>query len=293
MMLEFYNELQSGNGPVYLKLNHLHENTISEIESILHKVERPSRGQFHANRGTNYRNDLIEMHVSEIGFCSGHSASGVFVDEFARTTVDGVYAAGDMASVPHSYMLGAFTNGSVAGEHAAEYAANIELADYDPEDVVRERERVLAPTRRDDGIPPNQIEYKTRRFVNDYLQPPKVPQKYRLAQARFAEIRNDLETSMIARNSHELLRSLEASSILDCADMAACASLFRTESRWGLYHLRTDYARRDDDNWFCHTLLSKKDGAMICEKRGVDPYIVPIEDDEKDLYNQQRIEASA
>ena len=61
------------------------------------------------------------MHISEIGFCSGHSASGVFVDEFARTTVPGLYAAGDMASVPHNYMLGAFTNGSVAGEDAMDY----------------------------------------------------------------------------------------------------------------------------------------------------------------------------
>ncbi len=41
MMLEFYNELLSGKGPVFLQLNHLHEKTIEEIESTLHKVERP------------------------------------------------------------------------------------------------------------------------------------------------------------------------------------------------------------------------------------------------------------
>ena len=32
--------------------------------------------------------------------------------------MQGLYAAGDMASVPHNYMLGAFTNGAVAGEDA-------------------------------------------------------------------------------------------------------------------------------------------------------------------------------
>jgi succinate dehydrogenase/fumarate reductase flavoprotein subunit len=293
MMLEFYRELQSGKGPVFLKLNHLHENTIAEIETILHKVERPSRGQFHDGRGTDYRSEMIEMHISEIGFCSGHSASGVFVDEFARTTVPGLYAAGDMASVPHSYMLGAFTNGSIAGEHASDYSKDVELADIDAEDIARERDRVLAPTKREDGIPPNQIEYKTRRFVNDYLQPPKVPRKYELAQARFAEVREDLETGMMAGNSHELLRALEASSILDCADMAAAASLFRAESRWGLYHLRSDYAGRDDDNWFCHTLLGKTDGRMTCEKRAIDPYIVPIADEEKDIYYRQRVRVGA
>jgi succinate dehydrogenase/fumarate reductase flavoprotein subunit len=289
MMLEFYRELQSGNGPVFLKLNHLHENTISEIESILHKVERPSRGTFHQGRGTDYRESMVEMHISEIGFCSGHSASGVFVDEFARTTLEGLYAAGDMASVPHSYMLGAFTNGSIAGEHASGYAKDVDLAEIDAEDIGRERDRVLAPAKRTDGIPPHQIEYKTRRLVNDYLQPPKVPRKYELAQARFAEIREDLEQGMVATNAHQLLRALEASSILDCADMAAAASLFRTESRWGLYHLRSDYAGRDDENWLCHTLLGKSNGRMTCEKRAVDPYIVPITNEEKDIYYRQRV----
>ncbi|MBC8050923.1 MAG: fumarate reductase/succinate dehydrogenase flavoprotein subunit [Chitinophagales bacterium] len=293
MMLEFFNELQSGKGPVFLKLNHLHEDTIAEIEATLHKVERPTRGLFQEGRGGDYRRDMIEMHISEIGFCSGHSASGVFVDDFARTTVPGLYAAGDMASVPHNYMLGAFTNGAVAGEDAADYASNVDFASFDAGEVEREKARVLAPTKREDGIPPNQIEYKTRRLVNDYLQPPKVTRKYTLAQARFAEARDDLENRMIARNAHELMRALEAHSILDCADMAAFASLYRTESRWGLYHLRLDHPEKDDENWFCHTLLSKKNGRMTCEKRDVDPYIVPIAEEERGLYDQQRVRATA
>ncbi len=170
---------------------------------------------------------------------------------------------------------------------------NMILHHYDEEQVIMEKERVLAPTKRDDGIPPNQIEYKTRRIVNDYLQPPKVTRKFELGQQRFAETREDMENSMMARDSHELMRALEAMSIMDCADMAAHSSLYRTESRWGLYHNRTDYPEKDNENWFCHTLLSKKDGKMFSEKRDVEPYIVPIADDEKDLYDKQRIQASA
>src|SRR5580700_5516283 len=221
MMLEFFRELQSGKGPVFLKLDHLHDKTIGEIENTLHRVERPTRGVFHEGRGTNYRSEMIEMHISEIGLCSGHSASGVFVDEFARTTVPGLYAAGDMASVPHNYMLGAFTNGSVAGEDAMDFAVATDFATFDPADIAEEQARVLAPTKREDGIPPNQIEYKARRLVNDYLQPPKVTRKFELGQQRLAEVREDLEDRMIARNAHELLRALETASILDCADMAA------------------------------------------------------------------------
>jgi succinate dehydrogenase/fumarate reductase flavoprotein subunit len=293
MMLEFYNELQSGKGPVFLQLKHLHEKTIEEIESTLHKVERPTRGLFQQGRGVDYRHESIEMHISEIGFCSGHSASGVFVDDFARTTVPGLYAAGDMASVPHNYMLGAFTNGSVAGISAMEFADNHDFAEFDAADVAAERDRVMAPTKREDGIPPNQLEYKTRRLVNDYLQPPKVTRKFELGARRLAEVRQDAQERMIARNAHELLRALEAQSILDCADMAVHASLFREESRWGLYHLRTDFPEKDNENWFCHTLLSKQDGKMVSEKREVEPYIVPIADDEKDLYDKQRIAVGA
>jgi succinate dehydrogenase/fumarate reductase flavoprotein subunit len=293
MMQEFYDELQSGNGPVFLKLDHLAEETVSEIERILHTVERPTRGDFHEGRGTDYRKRMVEMHISEIGFCSGHSASGVFVDEFARTTLTGLYAAGDMANVPHNYMLGAFTNGAFAGEHAAGFVEDVDFAAVDEAQIEAERARVLAPTRREDGVPPNQVEYKTRRMVNDYLQPPKVTRKMELGQERLAEIREDMETAMVCRDAHELMRGLEATSILDCADMAAAASLNRTESRWGLYHNRVEYPDRDEQNWRCHTLLSRQDGVVRIEKRAIAPYLVEIADDEKDAYYRQRVGASA
>ncbi|HEY8006489.1 MAG TPA: fumarate reductase/succinate dehydrogenase flavoprotein subunit [Methylocella sp.] len=289
MMLEFRKELDGGKGPVFLKLDHLAEETISEVETILHNVERPSRGLFHAGRGNDYRRDMVEMHISEIGFCSGHSASGVWVDEHARTTVPGLYAAGDMASVPHNYMLGAFVNGAIAGEDAAVLASTTALADYDPRDVETERARVRVPLNNEDGLPPNQVEYKIRRFVNDYLQPPKVTRKYEIAQRRFAEIRADLPR-LVARDPHELMRALEVHSILDCADMAAAASLYRTESRWGLYHYRLDHPEQDDANWFCHVQLFKDDdGEIACRKRAVDPYVVPVEATEKNAYHRLRI----
>jgi succinate dehydrogenase/fumarate reductase flavoprotein subunit len=170
---------------------------------------------------------------------------------------------------------------------------DVDFADYDPADVVAEQERVLAPTRREDGIPPNQIEYKTRRLANDYLQPPKVTRKMELAQQRLAEVREDLTMAMYVRDSHELMRALEAQSILDCADMAAAASLYRTESRWGLYHNRVEYPGRDDTNWFCHSILTKGvDGAPTLTKKPVAQYIVGIDDHERDAYYRQRIPSS-
>src|SRR5690554_1139307 len=177
MMWEFHQELEGGNGPVFLKLDHLAEETIQTIEEILHGNERPSRGQFHAGRGTDYRTSIVEMHISEIGFCSGHSASGVWVNEKAETSVKGLYAAGDMAAVPHNYMLGAFTYGWFAGSNAAAYIAWRDFTPVDVGQVEREKVRVYAPLNREHGLPPAQVEYKLRRMVNDYLQPPKVTKK--------------------------------------------------------------------------------------------------------------------
>ncbi|MES1998864.1 MAG: fumarate reductase/succinate dehydrogenase flavoprotein subunit [Pseudomonadota bacterium] len=289
MMMEFYKELEGGNGPVFLKMDHLAEETISTIEEILHTNERPSRGRFHEGRGLDYRSGMVEMHISEIGLCSGHSGSGVWVNERAETTVPGLYAAGDLACVPHNYMLGAFVYGKLAGESAAEYCADHPLPPVDNKQVEAERKRVWGPLDVVDGLPPSQVEYKLRRMVNDYLQPPKVTRKMEIGLQRFAEIQADL-SRLSAANPHELMRALEIHAIRDCAEMAAQASLFRKESRWGLYHYRVDYPEKNDADWFVHVQVKKgANGEMTCFTRPIEPYIVALDEEEKTAYQKLRI----
>nr|WP_205856870.1 fumarate reductase/succinate dehydrogenase flavoprotein subunit [Phytoactinopolyspora endophytica] len=281
MMAEVKRELDSARGPIYLKLRHLPDATISEIEGILHTTERPTRGTFHAGRGTDYRTGDVEMHISEIGLCSGHSASGVWVDEHAATTVPGLYAAGDMACVPHNYMIGAFVYGDIAGEHATAFAASTDRPSLPEDQVAAAHELIYRPLSNPDGPPQQQVEYKLRRFVNDYLQPPKSERYLSLGVEAFERMRGDI-AQMGAHTPHELMRCAEVTFIRDCAEMAAKASLRRTESRWGLYHQRDDWPARDDGDWFCHLNLHKSDGGqngdgqMAFRTRPVAPYIVPV-----------------
>ncbi|MEV4327855.1 fumarate reductase/succinate dehydrogenase flavoprotein subunit [Microbispora rosea] len=275
MMAEVAGEIASARGPIYLKTSHLPDETLTALENILHTTERPTRGTFHAGRGHDYRTHDVEMHISEIGLCGGHSASGVWVDENGATTVPGLYAAGDLACVPHNYMIGAFVFGDLAGAHAAEHHRT---PDGLPEDQIADaHELIYRPLRHPDGPPQQQVEYKLRRFVNDYVAPPKTARKLDIALETFERMRDEI-AGMGARTPHELMRCAEVTFIRDCAEMAARSSLLRTESRWGLYHDRADLPRRDDDEWLYHLNLRKNPaGAMEFVKRPVEPYLVPVE----------------
>ncbi|MFF3598243.1 fumarate reductase/succinate dehydrogenase flavoprotein subunit [Kitasatospora indigofera] len=276
MMAEFAAELESDRGPVYLRTTHLPEESVQALESILHTTERPSRGTFHAGRGHDYRTHDVEMHISEIGLCGGHSASGVWVDENAATTVPGLYAAGDLACVPHNYMIGAFVFGDLAGTHATAHLP-AERAELPADQVKEAHELVYRPLRNPDGPPQPQVEYKLRRFVNDYVAPPKTGSRLSVALEHFERMRGEI-AGMGARTPHELMRAVEVDFIRDCAELAARSSLARTESRWGLYHERIDHPGKDDESWFSHLNVRKHpSGAMEFLTRPVAPYLVPVE----------------
>nr|WP_096215263.1 fumarate reductase/succinate dehydrogenase flavoprotein subunit [Streptomyces sp. 2323.1] len=276
MMAEFAAEVASARGPVYLKLSHLPEESVAALETILHTTERPTRGTFHAGRGHDYRTHDVEMHISEIGLCGGHSASGVRVDDRARTTVPGLYAAGDLACVPHNYMIGAFVFGDLAGEDAAQF--RVYEGELPADQVRAAHELIYRPLRSPDGPPQPQVEYKLRRFVNDYVAPPKSGARLSLAVEHFTRMHTDI-AAMGARTPHELMRCAEVTFIRDCAEMAARSSLARTESRWGLYHARTDHPKSNDRDWLHHLDLRKSaTGAMEFTARPVAPYLVPVDE---------------
>jgi len=301
MMAEVAREIASARGPVYLKLTHLPEETLSALEGILHTTERPTRETFHAGRGHDYRTHDVEMHISEIGLCGGHSSSGVWVDENAATTVPGLYAAGDLACVPHNYMIGAFVFGDLAGAAASTWAAAATStsaaaaassaaaaassdavaavaasAGLPPDQVAEARELIYRPLRHPDGPPQPQVEYKLRRFVNDYVAPPKTQAKLSIALEALGRMSEEI-ARMGARTPHELMRCAEVVSIRDCAELAVRASLARTESRWGLYHDRADHPGRDDAEWFWHLNIRRgADGNPELVKRAVAPYLVPV-----------------
>jgi succinate dehydrogenase/fumarate reductase flavoprotein subunit len=206
--------------------------------------------------------------------------------------VPGLYAAGDMACVPHNYLLGALTYGKLCAQHALDYIANVgESTALDDQNaqIAAESERIFAPLSRPNGIPHHQYEYKVRRLVNDYLQPPKSSHRLQAGLNFFMRASEELN-EVGAHTPHDLMRVMEGHFIRDCAEMAARASMYRTESRWGLYHYRQDYPQLDNERWFVHVNLKQDEhGAMAMLERPIEPYIVPLDAAELREYHNLRI----
>jgi len=274
MFLAVWKELQEGRGPVYLKMDHLPEETVQGLEKILWGTERTVRGLFHKQRNEDYRCwDSVEQGLEEISLCSGHSGSGILVNKDTETTVPGLFAAGDCAAVPHQYLTGAFVFGAIAGEKAAAYARSSKARK--PEvDLKQAREDFFKPLRKETGLPVEQVEIKIRTRISQYLTPPKSdPLMQKMLWWVDRMRREDLDAIKVV-DYHDLIKVKEVKSIIDCAEMAARASLFRTESRWGLSHFRLAYPKRDPW-WDAKWVVIKKDpvsGEMVLEAREVPPY---------------------
>ncbi len=254
MMLQ---ELREGRGPIFIKMSHLPEERIQEIERILFTTERPTQRRFWEGRGIDFRRDMIELGITEYQLCGGHGLAGVVVNEHAETTLAGLYAAGDVACVPRQHLTGAFVFGEIAGRHAAEHLADTPQPVFDEAFIQAEKQRLFSRFyEQGTSVTPAQFEYKVRRIIGDYIVPPKNERKLQRGLEWVHHFREELKL-IRARDYHELGRLLEIEFILDCAELSAVASMARKESRWGWYHYRTDFPERDDDNWLVHVVLEK------------------------------------
>jgi succinate dehydrogenase/fumarate reductase flavoprotein subunit len=223
-------EHHEGRGPMRIIMSHLPEEKIREIEDILFTTERPVQERFFQGRDVNFRSGEIELWPTECFLCGGHGLTGVRVNAKAETTVSGLYAAGDTSLVARGHLSGAFVFGEIAAESACEYAAGIAIEEF---------------------------EYKVRRIINDYIVPPKNDYKLNQALWWMNQFRKELNEKVRVKDVHDMFKFYEIQNIIQCATMSALASKERRESRWGLWHYRTDYQERNDRDWLKHIVLTQ------------------------------------
>ena len=254
MFLEHLEE----RGPMRIKLSHLPEEKIREIESILFTTERPSCERFYAGREIDFRTGEIELWPTEVFLCGGHGLTGVRVNEKAETSVQGLYAAGDTSLVARGHLSGAFVFGEIAAESATESADGVGHAELTMPQVAAvsaKRRQRLAQTRGTVTI--EEFEYKVRRMINDYIRPPKNEYKLDRALWWMNRFRQELDAMVRVGDAHDLFKAYEVENIIDCATLSAVASKERQESRWLPWHYRSDFPKKDDANWLKHIVLTR------------------------------------
>ena len=252
-------EHRKDKSPLRIRMKHLPEEKIREIEDILFSTERPVQQRFFEGRGINFRTGDIELWPTEYYLCGGHGLTGIFVNEKAETTLPGLYAAGDVSLVARGHLSGAFVYGEIAAEEATDYnRRNPPGKDFDRtalEALKEDLNRRTVQTNRDVSI--EEFEYKTRRLISDYCTPPKNAYKLNMALWWMDRLGKEIREKVRVRHIHDLFKVLEVENIMLCARLSATASLERKESRWGFWHHRSDFPQKDDSRWLKHIMLQK------------------------------------
>ncbi|HSR13513.1 MAG TPA: FAD-dependent oxidoreductase [Thermodesulfobacteriota bacterium] len=257
-------EHRKDQGPLRIRMKHLPESKIREIEDILFSTERPVQERFHAGRGINFRSQDIELWPTEYYLCGGHGMTGIYVNEKAASTVPGLYAAGDVSLVARGHLSGAFVYGQIAAEEATAWAKKAPAESFDPAAVDRLKKSLQSRLEQRDGeVSVEEFEYKVRRLIGDYVTPPKNEYKLNMALWWMDRFDQELREKVRIRHIRDLFHALEVENIILCARLSATASLERKESRWGFWHYRADYPKKDDSRWLKHIMLKSGGGREI------------------------------
>jgi succinate dehydrogenase/fumarate reductase flavoprotein subunit len=249
------------SGPLRIRMDHLPEERIKEIEEILFTTERPACERFHAGRDNDFRTGEIELWPTEVYLCGGHGMTGVRINENGESSLPGLYAAGDTSLCARGHLSGAFVYGEICAESGSQFAREKGLTSFDPSKVdafLARRGKRLSQGK--NPIAVEEFEFKVRRIITDYLTPPKNEYKLKRVLWWMDRFRKELDEMVFVRDMHDLFKTYEVANIIQCATLSAAASLERAESRWLPWHYRSDFPEKNDADWLKHIVLSKGEG---------------------------------
>ena len=260
------NEYLLGNGPVYLDCRHLPQEMLDRMEYTL-QVDRYTLPAFYKQKGVNFREELVEISVSELSIRrSGvyFRGSGLAVDINAETSVEGLFAAGDCATVSGG-ISGAAVLGHIAGEGVVTRirAASGALPGIDPRAIESIRAQAADHLKQGGGPSWRQFEDETRQTVTDYIGVRRTENGLRLALDTLHALAKR-EPQLAADDLHGLMRVHESKNIRQNAEIMAVASLARRETRTGSAHWRLDYPKPDEENWRKFVIVERgADGPQV------------------------------
>jgi succinate dehydrogenase/fumarate reductase flavoprotein subunit len=179
---------------------------------------------------------------------SMNTRGGVVVDWDLKTTLDGLYAAGEQMYGPgdHSY---AESTGRYAGRKAAVYAQHAGEPVISGEQVALEKARVYAPIKKSQGIEWKELHAGISRNMQYFCSEYKTERLLKMGLDSLEDIEKNWVPQLYALDPHKLMRSLEDLSLLTFSQLILHASLARRASSRFLNFERIDYPQMDPPEW--------------------------------------------
>lgn len=249
------NENQEGRGPCYLRTEGI---TAEQDESLLKAYLNmaPSQTIKWIESGRNPSRQNVEIEGTEPYIVGGHTASGYWVDTDRATTIEGLFAGGDVAGgCPQKYVTGALAEGEIAGFSAVKYIDSKEsfekISDEDTNYHLIETEKYL--TDRHSLYTTEQLEEAMQTVMDSYAGGIKTNYRFNEKQLDIADCKiRQLETltdDLYAEDFQELMYICELKERLTVCKSVIAHLRARKETRWHSFAENLDYPEKDDRNF--------------------------------------------
>lgn len=249
------NENQEGRGPCYLRTEGI---TAEQDESLLKAYLNmaPSQTIKWIESGRNPSRQNVEIEGTEPYIVGGHTASGYWVDTDRATTIEGLFAGGDVAGgCPQKYVTGALAEGEIAGLSAVKYIDSKEsfekISDEDTNYHLRKTEKYL--TDRHSLYTTEQLEEAMQTVMDSYAGGIKTNYRFNEKQLDIADCKiRQLETltdDLYAEDFQELMYIFELKERLTVCKSVIAHLRARKETRWHSFAENLDYPEKDDRNF--------------------------------------------
>ncbi|HKZ46992.1 MAG TPA: FAD-binding protein, partial [Thermodesulfobacteriota bacterium] len=279
-LLATVEETKAGRGPCYLDTTTLNDADKRRLKEDFLNMN-PQIILLWASEGMDPQKKPVEIQGTEPFVVGGHCQSGYWIDKERRTTLKGLYAAGEVAGgAPKKYVSGTWVEARIAATTALEDIKGVSLEDIDSELIHTEKSRVLTPLTKKSGISPSEVRERLQKIMDEYAGGISV--NYTLHEERLLEARRLLKClkgrlkDMTAVNNYNLVEALECIDRVDVARVLVEHLIYRKETRWVCYQTRLDYPKKEDSRWlsFVNSIYnSETDEIKMIERPLSDGYL--------------------
>lgn len=274
-----------GRGPCYLRT----EGISSEQDESLKKAYlnmAPSQTLKWIESGKNPSEQNVEIEGTEPYIVGGHTASGYWVDTNRRTTINGLYAAGDVAGgCPQKYVTGAMAEGEIAAEdivkelnrsditeNAFSQSTADEYADKLTDERIKEYNEYLRRDDKDTIFSTEELEEAMQKVMDTYAGGIGSHYQFNEKQLKLAKEKIEqietLSEKANAKDYHELMFVYELKERLTVCQVLIEHLKARKETRWHSFAENLDYPEKSDE-WLKYVNTRKVDGRIEVKYRNL------------------------